>query len=451
MRQTRNLVKLSLKHIYLYIILTASTYYTCLQYIKYQQSINRPVCKITANYPPNNRAAEHDSFSGQKKTLPDHDGCTSGPVYTKWDSCPHCFRPTVYNISSQLQRMSRNSSLFPRAPPSFFQPRKEIQQRLITKTLITPTAICQDVCPYLIAMLPSVTDDYDIRDTIRTTWASVARTHLWPHAYVNADVQVLFVLANYTADSRYERRKQQQQVNRNRDHAFQTEMSRVQSEAFRYGDILYFDMHESYYNLTLKVMSAFKWIRDHCPRVKFVLKVDVDTFVNVPLLLDLLIFNEERLEYSVLGYGYTMSGVARIGKWGVSQTVWSPGTYPLYASEVLGLDSPGYAYICSAEALTAMLNVCEYVPMTIPLGAQTDVPEDYPREQYVTGILGIIINYDIYLLKDVLTHEEDRSWQHCDMAIDRKSLGKVTSPDDMFKLWRLLFISYGRCWRFEED
>ncbi|KAK6982683.1 beta-1 3-galactosyltransferase 5 [Biomphalaria glabrata] len=419
----------------------ACTYYTCLQYIKYQQSIHRPVCKIIHKGPSNKYGEDQEVNLADAKKIRTHSGCSSGPVYTKWDTCPHCFRPTVYNVSNQLRRMARNSSLFPRAPPSFFQPRKEIQQRLITKTLITPSAVCQDACPYLIAMLPSVADDYDVRDTIRATWASVAKTHLWPHAVVNADMQVIFVLANYTSDSRNERRKQHATKNKERD--THSEMTRIQTEAARYGDILYLVMHESYYNLTLKVMSAFKWIRDHCPRTKFVMKVDVDTFVSVPLLLDILIFNEERLEYSVLGYGYNMTEVIRTGKWSVPQAVWSPGIYPLYASE--------YVYICSMEALTAMLNVCEYVPMTNPVGAETDIPEDYPREHFVMGILGFIINYDIYLLKDIFTHEEDESWLHCDMPMDKKSLGKVKVPDDMFKLWKSFFVSYGRCWTNDEE
>lgn len=330
MRLHRSLINFPAKHVYLYVLLTACTYYTCLQYIKYQQSIHRPVCKIIHKGPSNKYGEDQEVNLADAKKIRTHSGCSSGPVYTKWDTCPHCFRPTVYNVSNQLRRMARNSSLFPRAPPSFFQPRKEIQQRLITKTLITPSAVCQDACPYLIAMLPSVADDYDVRDTIRATWASVAKTHLWPHAVVNADMQVIFVLANYTSDSRNERRKQHATKNKERD--THSEMTRIQTEAARYGDILYLVMHESYYNLTLKVMSAFKWIRDHCPRTKFVMKVDVDTFVSVPLLLDILIFNEERLEYSVLGYGYNMTEVIRTGKWSVPQAVWSPGIYPLYAS-----------------------------------------------------------------------------------------------------------------------
>ena len=48
---------------------------------------------------------------------------------------------------------------------------------------------------------------------------------------------------------------------------------------------------DNYFNLTLKTISMMKWISDYCYKVKYVLKVDDDMFVNMQNLTD---FSETR-------------------------------------------------------------------------------------------------------------------------------------------------------------
>lgn len=228
-----------------------------------------------------------------------------------------------------------STSVFPRGPPDLFKPKNQIQQDFITSYLITPSLVCVESCPYLVAVLLSVSGDFDQRTAVRATWASVAKTRIWPDAQVNAHIQVIFVLAHQTEHSHIKQNRPQIPRKYAEKEEFPTlrQWTRIQEEADRFGDILYINMQDSYYNLTLKLLSAFNWVNDHCHKARFILKVDVDTFVNVPLLLDLLIVNEYRLEYSVLGKIYVQDRVVRRAhKWAVDAQIYPPAIFPVYAS-----------------------------------------------------------------------------------------------------------------------
>jgi hypothetical protein len=61
-------------------------------------------------------------------------------------------------------------------------------------------------------------------------------------------------------------------------------------EGEKHGDMLVADMHDSYDNLTLKMVTGFHWLAAHCDmqRVRHVLKADTDTFVHADMLLHVL-------------------------------------------------------------------------------------------------------------------------------------------------------------------
>ncbi|CAG5122966.1 unnamed protein product [Candidula unifasciata] len=245
-------------------------------------------------------------------------GCTEDPVVRNtWKSCPTCFRSTVENISKLFIEVPASKRLFPRGPPNFFKLRETVQQDFIRHVIISPTAVCVSTCPYLLGLQLSVSDRFDERNAIRATWGSVAKTKLWPHVIMNADFEILFVLAHRSRPAE----------------GSSEEMQLIQAEANRHGDILYLDMQDSYFNLTLKLMSTLRWVQTQCPRTKFFLKVDADTFVNVPLLVDLLVVNEHLLEFSVTGHMYAGDKYAyRDGRWGVDKALYPIATFPVYAS-----------------------------------------------------------------------------------------------------------------------
>lgn len=62
----------------------------------------------------------------------------------------------------------------------------------------------------------------------------------------------------------------------------------IENESEEFGDILLQDFQDHYFNLTQKVISAFKWVLRSCPRAKFIMRAADDGFVNVPEVLHLL-------------------------------------------------------------------------------------------------------------------------------------------------------------------
>uniref|UniRef100_A0A2C9LQI2 Hexosyltransferase n=1 Tax=Biomphalaria glabrata TaxID=6526 RepID=A0A2C9LQI2_BIOGL len=181
--------------------------------------------------------------------------------------------------------------------------------------IITPR-VCSSSPPYLLVLQMSVPSEINARNAVRETWASVASGRKWPNRVVNADVKVVFVIGHgINNDTRIDKEA-------------------VSAESATHGDILYLDMMESYRNLTLKVVSSLYWVKVTCPGVRFVAKVDVDTFVNVPLLVDTLLVEEIKLNFTILGHVYRKirSGVFREGGWAVSESLFPEPYYPVYAS-----------------------------------------------------------------------------------------------------------------------
>ncbi|CAG5124666.1 unnamed protein product, partial [Candidula unifasciata] len=240
--------------------------------------------------------------------------CTGNQSYINTTQCSSCLRPGVSKIRlfyPPIEPPKRDNGT------DFVKPVPEVLQNLITDYLITPSLDC----PYLLAVQASVKDRPHERDLVRRTWGSVAETQTWPNRRINAKLKVLFVVAN--------KRSSEPEPQHNRTAQF----VELLSEALIHNDILYINMDDSYQNLTLKLLSAFRWVKDNCPCVKFVLKVDFDTFVNVPLLIDTLLLHQDQLESSLLGMVYRADiAVRRTGKWGVPKSLYPMNYYPQYAS-----------------------------------------------------------------------------------------------------------------------
>lgn len=287
MRFSRGLVKLPVKQIYLYIIIFSTTLYVCLQIAKHQASRSRPLC----------RSKHHNDNGGGVPGKPFKQSACTKLVYRKLHSCPDCFRPHLRNISRQLRRDEPHKCVY----KTQMQRVNDTTQKLVTDVLVSPTFSCVRTCPYMVVLIPTSATSTSDRNIIRATWASVAKTRLWPFATVNGDVHVIFVTAHATSRQANEFRKDGDPPTDLNAHLSQTSLVQLRHEADQYGDILFLDMVDSSHNLTLNLMSGFLWVKVHCPRTKFVLKADIDTFINIPLLLDVLIANEKGLTSSVLG------------------------------------------------------------------------------------------------------------------------------------------------------
>ncbi|XP_033235260.1 beta-1,3-galactosyltransferase 5-like isoform X8 [Drosophila pseudoobscura] len=110
----------------------------------------------------------------------------------------------------------------------------------------------------LLILITSAHSHFTARMSIRHTWMNYGRRR---------DVGIAFVLGRTTNASLYES---------------------LNKENYIYGDMIRGQFIDSYINLTLKTISLLEWTDTHCPRVKYILKTDDDTFINVPKLLDFI-------------------------------------------------------------------------------------------------------------------------------------------------------------------
>uniref|UniRef100_A0A2C9LCE1 Hexosyltransferase n=1 Tax=Biomphalaria glabrata TaxID=6526 RepID=A0A2C9LCE1_BIOGL len=345
--------------------------------------------------------------------------CSKAPVVSR-TQCSGCFRPSVSEWSRKLVQFTDQDRVHPRGPEKYFQTRREMQQELVDGILIAPWSVCTESCPYLVAIQLSTIEMSDERMRTRTTWASVAKTSFWPHRRMNADLKIVFVVAHKIPDVTVKLRGREATL------PSEKQWRQLTTESDLHGDILYLDMIDSYPNLTLKVTSSLKWLSEHCLRTKYFLKVDTDTFVNVPLLLDLLILNEEALSYSVLGYIINGSRtVAREGRWAVDRNIYPMAMYPFYAA--------GCAYVISAQVARAIVAVSPYIPM-LPI-----------EDAYVTGVMTKVVKAQLFAHNELFTEFMDHLWQRCQMVLDTKIASTNSGGDQAIEIWSAILVQNKTC------
>lgn len=113
----------------------------------------------------------------------------------------------------------------------------------------------------LLVIVNSAVDHFEARRAIRETWGRFA---------VERGAYLFFLIGSTI------------------DHQVQ---DRVLLEEQENQDLLQGHFIDNYFNLTLKTISMMRWVSDHCHKVKYVLKVDDDMFVNMQHITD---FSETR-------------------------------------------------------------------------------------------------------------------------------------------------------------
>ena len=215
---------------------------------------------------------------------------------------------------------------------------------------IVPKGVCDENSdqPLLLIVVTSAIKNGKARQAIRDTLSKDA-------AQYNGQIKVIFLLGMIS----------------NSDHEQNQELEGdVGIEAIQFGDVLQASFIDSYYRLTIKSLSMLKFFSNHCrSRVKYLMKVDDDIYINVKEVLKLISVNTELnlLTGDLISKAAPMTS----GKWYAPPHMLSPyikgSTYPDYLS--------GTAYLMShttAEILyrTSMLT-----------------PAFHLEDVYITGIL----------------------------------------------------------------
>ncbi|KAH9490058.1 Beta-1,3-galactosyltransferase 1 [Bulinus truncatus] len=134
--------------------------------------------------------------------------------------------------------------------------------------MIHPTVSCRHRDVTLAICVSSSRSNFEARKAIRETWGQY-------NDAPDKQTALLFFVGTETSHVSGRLSSSQQML---------------ESESVKFGDIVQDSFVDSLRNLTLKTLSILNWVDIYCPKSQFVLKVDDDSYVNVPLLLDHLRF-----------------------------------------------------------------------------------------------------------------------------------------------------------------
>ncbi|KAL8610504.1 hypothetical protein ACOMHN_060424 [Nucella lapillus] len=267
----------------------------------------------------------HSLGSEEGKDLAEN---VNGDHNVKHETRLHIFYNNTAQIVSKVKVVLPDFYLAQNA--SFFRLRDTVVNRFDNPWLVQTT--CPSEGPDLLIVIPSVHTHVPHRRAIRQTWGSMAYGKAWPgwsgsSTSNAASVKLIFCLGVSELHKR----------------------DRVLHEAETYQDIVMGDFIESYQNLSLKMAMVLQWVDDFCPGAKNVLKADEDTFVHVPLLLDVL--------------------VARQGRWEVPLEEYPLPYWPKYMY--------GHSYVISGDAIRSLRHASQHMPLVTN------------EDAYVTGILAL--------------------------------------------------------------
>ncbi|XP_033117100.1 beta-1,3-galactosyltransferase 1-like [Anneissia japonica] len=191
----------------------------------------------------------------------------------------------------------------------------------------------------LLVLVTSAPENFEIRASIRKTWASVSDKG-------STSSQVVFLLGKTYHPA--------------------TQVL-LEDEVQRHDDILQGNFIDSYRNLTLKVQNGFLWAAKVC-QPRFILKTDDDCFVNIKLMTHYLL-NHNTIK-SKLYAGNRMKTLDVIrrndSKWRVSNNLYPRHEYPPYAS--------GTGYLLSGDVLQRMVKAAKHI-------------KPFPVEDAYTGVI----------------------------------------------------------------
>ncbi|KAK6168116.1 hypothetical protein SNE40_022009 [Patella caerulea] len=170
---------------------------------------------------------------------------------------------------------------------------------------------------FLLIVAPSRTSGFEERQVVRQTWGSLAVN--------NTEIRLVFMLG-YRPEI---------------DHRD------LKTESEKYHDIIQEDFYDSYRNLSIKSEAILRFANTFCSGVKYILKVDLDVFIDLPALIDDL--RERDGTNMILGNVLPYVQLYRI-----KRSRWYTDSYPLTFNPYY---VSGPAYIVSGDAAVKLLSV----------------------------------------------------------------------------------------------
>ncbi|XP_074535548.1 N-acetyllactosaminide beta-1,3-N-acetylglucosaminyltransferase 2 [Halichoeres trimaculatus] len=197
-------------------------------------------------------------------------------------------------------------------------------------------------------------------------------------------------------------------------------------EAGLFGDILQWDFHESFLNLTLKMSAFLQWTLTYCPHVTFVFSGDDDVFVNTPLLLTYL-QSLGSSEASKLYSGHVIRQASPIrdprSKYYIPMSYYD-GPYPQYVG--------GGGFLVSGALLESFYSVSQIIPF-------------YPIDDAYTGMcfnaLGVIPqSHEGFYTFEIKEESRQSLCVHKGLILTHQH-----SPQQLKRLWRGIHSPFLTC------
>ncbi|XP_069623863.1 N-acetyllactosaminide beta-1,3-N-acetylglucosaminyltransferase 3 [Ranitomeya imitator] len=160
---------------------------------------------------------------------------------------------------------------------------------------------------FLLIAIKSSPDNYERRAIIRQTWGKET-------SYEGAHLKRIF-LSGTSNNYREDRHLRQ--------------LLKIESET--YGDILQWDFHDTFFNLTLKQFLFHMWLQEYCPGANFIFNGDDDVFVNT---FNVITYLHSHKADKHLFVGQLIANVGPIreagSKYYVPEQVTTSNSYPMY-------------------------------------------------------------------------------------------------------------------------
>ncbi|CAG2255812.1 unnamed protein product [Mytilus edulis] len=173
---------------------------------------------------------------------------------------------------------------------------------------------CTEKHVFLLVLVYSATYKFDERHIIRKTFGSVSK-------FDNKLIKYVFVLGQTMND---------------------TQQKEIEQESVKYRDIIQGNFMDSYRNLTYKRVFSLFWMSRFCYNVTYVIKIDDDITINIPVLIPYLSNKQNKtkvLECFLLTKARPRRG--KRNKWYTSPSDYPFATFPPYCagpSSIMSLD-----------------------------------------------------------------------------------------------------------------
>lgn len=216
----------------------------------------------------------------------------------------------------------------------YFTPSKHVITPIDENYLINGENICSNLKPNTVLILiPSVTRDVEGRNSLRRTWLGSLLVGEWPNENLHLEFRAAFIFGkgNSAADD-----------------------NTLVAESSVYGDIVQGSFVDSYYNLTRKTLFGLKWATKFCQQARYVMKIDVDTFVHVPKLFKKISYYKDNADGKIFGRMWEKTTPHRTGKWQIAEKDYPVKYYPPYCD--------GPIYVISGSAVPKLVYTSERMP-----------------------------------------------------------------------------------------